>query len=160
MKPPLYVIDTHVLAWFAKGWFLRLGSNAFVVMIHPRARIIIPSYALMEIERRFAPRKICDKNSIRVPPTALLRLINKCSNARILPNSPAVLASEFRLRREKRTNWIPDQDIPIAAAVMFARQHYDGPVALITKDGPLTKWAQSQTIPVLWDKWPFELLPR
>jgi hypothetical protein len=159
MKPALLVVDTHALIWFVKGSVLPLGLNSFVSMIHPRARIVIPLHALTEVQQKFTPKMDSKKSSVRVPPTALLRLLNKCTNVRILPRGSVSLAWEFRLKRDKRTIGIPDQDIAIAAAVMVARQHYDGPVALITKDGPLTKWASSAGVPVIWHQLPFKLLP-
>jgi len=158
MNPPLFVVDTHALVWFVKGCVLQLRSNSFVSMIHPRARIVIPSYAFTEVQREFTPKM--GRNNMRVPPTPLLRLVSKCSNVRILPSDPALLAWEFRLKRNNRANGIPDQDIAIAAAVMVAREHYEGPVALITKDGPLVKWALSAGVPVIWNQSPFQLLPR
>jgi hypothetical protein len=159
MNPPLFVIDTHALVWFVKGRVLQLQLHSFVSMIHPRARIVIPSHAFTEVQQKFTSKMDSKKNSIRVPPTPLLRLVGKCSNVRILPNDPTSLAWEFRLKRDNRTNGIADQDIPIAAAVMVVRQHYDGPVALITKDGPLVKWASSAGVPVIWNQCPFQLLP-
>jgi hypothetical protein len=159
MKYPLFVIDTHALIWFIKGKGRQLGLNAFVLMIHPRSRIVIPAYALMEVQRKFTAKMDSKKTSMRVPPTALLRLVSKCSNVRILPNCLASLAWEFRIKRDKSAIGIPDQDIPIAAAVMVSRQQYSGPVALITNDGPLEKWAFSVGVPVIWNQQPFQLLP-
>lgn len=160
MNAPLFVVDTHALVWFVKGRVLQLGLNSFVSMIHPRARIVIPSHAFTEVQQKFTHKMDSKKDSMRVPPTPLLRLANKCSNVRILPSGPTSLAWEFRLKRDKRTNGISDQDIAIAAAVMVTRQHYNGPVALITKDGPLAKWASSAGVPVIWNQRPFQLLPR
>lgn len=159
MNPPLFVIDTHALVWFVKGRGPQLGLHALVSMVHPRARIVIPSHALAEVQQMFTPKMAGKKSSIRIPPTALLRLLSNCLNARVLPNGPASLAWEFRLRQARRTNGIPDQDIPIAAAVMVARQCADGDVALITRDGALVKWASSVGVPVIWNRWPFRVLP-
>jgi PIN domain len=160
MNPPLFVVDTHALVWFVKGRGLQLGLNSFISMIHPRARIVIPSHVFTEVQQNFTHKMASRQNSMRVPPTPLLRLTTKCSNVRILPIGPATLAWEFRLRRHMRTNGISDQDIAIAAAVMASRQHYNGIVALITKDGSLANWALSARVPVVWHQWPFQLLPR
>jgi hypothetical protein len=155
MNPPIFVVDTHALVWFVKGRRSQLGVGSFLTMIHPCARIVLPSHSLREVEQKFTPKM--SSNCVRVPPTALLRLVYKCSNVRIIPEGPAFLACEFRLRREKRANSLPAQDIPIAASVIIARQYYDGPVALITKDRALTRWARSVKIPVVWNQHPPEL---
>jgi hypothetical protein len=159
MNAPLYVIDTHALVRYVKGSVSQLGMHSFVSMSHPRARIVIPSYVFTEVQQQFTSKMDGKKNRMRVPPTPLLWLASKCSNVRILPRGPASLAWEFRLKRDQRTNGIPDQDIPIAAAVMVARQHYGGAVALITRDGLLVKWASSAGVPIIWNQWPFQLLP-
>jgi hypothetical protein len=159
MIPPIYVIDTHALVWFVKGRLAQFGLNAFVSMIHPRARLVIPSHAFTEVQQKFTPKLDSRKNNMRVPPTPLLRLVSKCSNVKILPRGPASLAWEFRLKRADRTHSLDDQDIAIAAAVLVARQYYEGPVALITYDGPLTEWASSAGVPVIWNQRPFRLLP-
>jgi rRNA-processing protein FCF1 len=54
---------------------------------------------------------------------------------------------------------IDHQDIPIAAAVLACREQYRGPVALITNDGELTKWAISMDVPVIWNRRFLRLLP-
>jgi rRNA-processing protein FCF1 len=159
MNPPLFVIDTHALVWFVKGRVVQLGANSLVSMIHPRARIAIPSHVLTEIQQKFNPKMDGKKSSIRIPPTSLLRLAIKCSNVRILASDPVSLAWEFKLRRDTRANGIPDQDIAIAAAVMVALTHYDGPIVLVTKDGPLATWASSVRVPVIWNQRPFQFLP-
>jgi len=43
---PIYVLDTHALVWFTKGHAHKLGLNALLAMLSPRARVVIPSYAL------------------------------------------------------------------------------------------------------------------
>jgi rRNA-processing protein FCF1 len=160
MKPPAYVVDTQTLVWFAKGLVGNLGLNAFVALIHPRARVLVPSYVLEEIQRKFA-RKVNSNREIKIPPTALLRVLLHCSNARILPRGEAVLAREFKLQTNvaKRAEVVSSQDIPIAAAVLVVRDFYPGPVVLITSDRGLRKWAASIGVPVLSRQPPFQFLP-
>ena len=145
MKAPAYVLDTHVLVWFAKGHAHKLGLNSLMALLGRRARIVVPSYALEEVQRQFSPSMRAGKDML-VPPTPLLRLILKCLNARVLPRGPALLAEEFRLH--KRHSSIPVQDIPIAAAVLVAKKYYDGPVLLATCDRELKRWAGNMGIPV------------
>ena len=152
MNFPVFVIDTHALVWFSKGNVSLLGSGAARAMLQFRARIVVPSFAFTEIQLKFSPKMDSKKNSMRVPPTPLLRLVSNCSNVRILPRGPATLAWEAKLMRNRLTNGIPDQDIPIAAASMVARDYYEGPIALITKDGPLAKWAPSAGISIVWSR--------
>jgi len=57
-----------------------------------------------------------------IPPTALLRVVAKCCNVRVLERGTPVLAREFQLKRDQRQNRIDTQDIPIAAAVLVVRQ--------------------------------------
>ena len=159
MNSPVYVLDTHALVWYVKGRMSQFGLNAFISMIHPRARIVIPAYALIEVQQKFTPKMDGKKNSMRIPPTPLLRLLCKCSNVRILPRGPETLAWEFRLKHTNRTNHIDDQDIAIAAAVLVVRQHCEEPVALVTNDGSLVKWASSAGVPIIWNHRPFRFLP-
>jgi hypothetical protein len=152
MNPLVVVLDTHALVWFAKSSVPLLGSEAFSAMFQYRSRIVIPSYAFTEIQLKFTPKMDSKKNNMRVPPTPLLRLVSNCSNVRILPRGPATLAWEFKLMRDKSRNGISDQDIPIAAASMVARDYYDGPIGLITKDRILEKWASSMGISIIWTR--------
>jgi rRNA-processing protein FCF1 len=159
MTSSVYVLDTHALIWFVKGTISQFGFDAFVSLIHPRARIVIPAHVFVEAEQKFTPKMASKKTAIRLPPTPLLRLVSKASNVRILPRGPTALAYEFRLRRNIRVTAIDHQDIPIAAAVLACREHYRGPVALITNDGELTKWAISMDVPVIWNRRFLRLLP-
>ena len=150
MNPPVFVVDTHALVWFSKGHFRLFGPKALSVMLSNHTRIVIPSFAFIEVQYKFSPKMDGKKNSMRVPPTPLLRLVCNCKNVRILPRSPAVLSWEFKLARGKSSNGISDQDIPIAAATIVARECYEGQVSLITKDGTLKQWATSEGISVIW----------
>ncbi len=159
-KPPIYVMDTHTLVWFAKGHAQRLGVNSLLVLIHPRARLVVPIYALEEIERRFTPR-INSPNYINIPPTALLRLLHHCANVRILPRGSACLAKEFQLRHlvQMHIENIPSQDIPIAAAVLVVRDYHHGRVVLLTSDGKLKAWATRIGVSVITSGIPIRHLP-
>jgi rRNA-processing protein FCF1 len=159
MKPALFVLDTHVLVWFVKGKTRLIGLQALFVLSYPRARIVIPTYVFQEVQRKFGPSMDGKNGSMRLPPSALLRLVCRCSNIRVLSADPQFIACEFRLKRDIRSNRIPDQDIPIAAALMTSRDVYDGPVALISNDGPLVKWAMSAGIPTIWSQANPKLLP-
>jgi hypothetical protein len=150
VNSPVFVLDTHAIVWFTKGSLHQIGSTAFFSMSHYRARIVVPSYAFTEIQQKFNYKMDGKRESMRIPPTPLLRLISICSNVRILPRGPATLAWEFKLLRDKLSNGISDQDIPIAATTMVTRDYYDGPVGLITRDGSLSKWASSVGIPIVW----------
>lgn len=150
MNSPVFVLDTHALVWFTKGILHQIGATALFSMSQYRARIVVPSYAFTEIQIKFTHKMDGKSNSMRLPPTPLLRLMSKCSNVRILPRGPATLAWEFKLSREKLSNGISDQDIPIAAATMVTRDYYDGQVGLITRDGSLSKWGSSVGIPIIW----------
>ncbi len=153
VNPPVYVIDTHILAWFVQGLFRKLSHCRAAVwtLINPRTRIVIPSYALEEVRNKFPylnMRK--NNNNIAIPPTALLRLLQLCSNAKILPRGEAILAKEFSLTmmlHHRRIN-IDAQDIPIAAAVLVAKDYYKGPIVLITSDTKLERWALSAGVSV------------
>lgn len=161
MKPAIYVVDTQALVWFTKGLPRVMGLNAYVALTHPRARIVIPSYVLEEIQRKFEPRTKSNK-TIKIPPTALLRLLYQCSNVRILPRGGALLAREFRLQQKARkgSEVVSAQDIPIAAAVLTVRDYYDGPIVLVTADGKLRRWSLANGVPVVWNQVPFLFLPQ
>jgi hypothetical protein len=158
MINPVYVLDTCAVVWFAKGQESRLGKNALLAMLNPRARVIIPSYVLEEIQRGFGPSMKLGKHPA-IPPTAILRLVGKCSNVKVLDRGSAVLAQEFQLETNERQNRIDHQDIPIAAAVLVVREYYKGPVMLVTYDPRLKAWAAGVGITVLWNQRPVEWLP-
>jgi hypothetical protein len=150
MISPVYVLDTQCLVWFVKGHARKLGLNALLAIQSPHARIVIPSYALEEIQRKFNPKMQSSKDAIRIPPTALLRVVTECSNVRVLARGSAVLAREFQLKNGQRQNGIPDQDIAIAAAVLVVKQYYNGPVLLLTSDRRFRAWAGGNGITVQW----------
>lgn len=151
MNSPLYVLDTQALVRFLKGLRRRLGSNAFKKMNDPRARIVVPSYALEEIQAKFARTVSKTSSEINIPPTACLRLLLHCSNARVFPRGPAVLAEEFLLRdRTRRRSPLERQDIPVAATVLALRRGYKGTVWLVTCDHRLKSWAVAERISVVW----------
>ena len=156
-KPAVYVVDTHALVWFLRGEVHKMGLSALFCMLHPRLRLIVPSYALEEVHRKFGPTM--QAGEILVPPSALLRLLLKCSNVRILNRGAAVLAREFQLKRQQRTNRIPDQDIPIAASVLAVQQHYEGKTVLLSGDSALKSWGVLNGITVIWNQRPVEGLP-
>ncbi len=160
MTNPVYVLDTQSLIWFAKGYAHRLGLNALIAMLSPRARVVIPSFALEEIHQKFGP-KMQPNTDPAIPPAALLRLVNKCQNVRVLARGPSVLAREIQLKTNERSNGLNRnrQDIPIAAAVLVVREYYREQVLLITCDRPLTIWAAKTGIRVLWNQRPVEWLP-
>jgi PIN domain nuclease of toxin-antitoxin system len=160
MKPPIYVVDTHTVVWFVKGHYHRLGINPFIVLIHPRARLVVSAYSLEEVQRKFEPRTN-SANHIRIPPTALLRLLHQCTNIRILPRGSACLAKEFQLHSKVRNHLedIPFQDIPIAATVLVVRDYYHGPVVLITSDRKLKAWASRMSLTVIMSQVPLRDLP-
>ena len=161
MRPPIYVIDTNTLVWFAKGLVGKFNLNAFVALIHPRARVVVPSYVLDEIRQKFKPFGN-KNNSINIPPSALLRTLVQCSNAKLLPRGlAAVQAIEFRLRSrvDRRLEEIGIQDIPIAAAVLVLQECYGDPVVLITSDGKLNRWASMRGVRILGPHFPFRFLP-
>ncbi len=149
MINPVYVLDTHAVIWFAKGRVDKFGKSAFVAMLSPRARLVIPSYAFEEIQRDFGPSMKLGKDPV-IPPSAILRLVRKCSNVKVLDRGIAVLAREFQLKTNERQNRIDHQDIPIAAAVLVVREYYQGPVVLVTCDPRLKTWAASVGITVIW----------
>jgi len=127
MIKPVFVLDTHALVWFTRGQAHRLGLNALLAMLSPRAQIVVPAYAFEEISLRFGPKLQMAKDPA-IPPTALLRLVRRCSNVRILGRDAAVTAREIQLRSNQHQNRIDIQDIPIAAAVLVVRDYYNGPV--------------------------------
>jgi PIN domain nuclease of toxin-antitoxin system len=141
MTSPVYVLDTHCLVWFVKGHGRKLGLSTLLNLQNPHAKIVIPSFALEEIQGKFNPKMQSNKDAIKIPPTALLRLVIKCSNVRVLTRGPSVLAREFQLKNRQRQNDIPAQDVAIAAAVLVVRQSYSGPVLLLTRDFRLKAWA-------------------
>jgi rRNA-processing protein FCF1 len=160
MRPPVYVIDTNALVWFAKGLVGKFNLNAFVALIHPRARVVVPSYVLEEIGQKFRPFGN-NNNSIKIPPSALLRTLVQCSNAKLLPRGAAVQATEFRLmsRVNRRLEEIDKQDIPIAAATLVVQECCGDPVVLITSDGKLIRWASTNGVHTLGPHLPFRFLP-
>lgn len=152
MIPPLFVLDTQALVRYLKGLRRRLGSEAFKIMIHPRARIVVPSYALEEIQAKFARLVSQSGREISIPPTACLRLLLRCSNTRVFPRGATVLAEEFRLGgRTPRKSPLERQDIPVAATVLAIRRGYAGTVSLVTCDQKLRIWASCERIPVVWE---------
>ena len=157
LKPAIYVVDTHIVVWFAEGLYTNLSWAATGTLLDPRTRIVIPSYVLQEIRNKFPYLNTRKNNQIAISPTALLRLLHRCSNARILPRGEAILAKEFALElmRSKRQIDVEAQDIPVAAAVLVAKEYYGGPTTLITSDEKLEKWALSVGIPVLQRRPPF-----
>jgi hypothetical protein len=150
MNPAVYVLDTHIVAWFALGLLKKLNPAAVWTLFDRKARIVIPSYVLQEIRNKFPYLNMRKNHDIPIPPTALLRLLQRCSNARILPRGEAILAKEFSLTLmlSQRQIDIAAQDIPIAAAVLVAKDYYGGPIILITSDAKLEKWALSVGVPV------------
>ncbi len=150
MKAPVFVLDTHALVWYAKGSVRKIGFAAFNSVHNNQAWIVIPLYVFTEIQRGFSHKMDTQKDQMRVPPTPLLRLICNCSNVRILPREAATVAWEFKLMRNRASNGISEQDVPIAAATLVVRDYYKGPVRLVTNDGPLSKWAASAGIPIIW----------
>jgi len=157
MIQPVFVLDTHALIWFAKGQAHRLGLNALLAMLSPRAQIVVPSYALEETSLSFGPKLQLGKDP-GIPPAALLRLLQKCLNAKILDRGAALIAREIQLRSSRHQNGIDNQDIPIAAAVLVVRDYYRGPVLLVTCDQRLKRWAASAGITVVWNQRPVEWL--
>jgi hypothetical protein len=135
-----------------------MGLSALFCMLHPRLRLIVPSYVLEEVHRDFRPTM--QPRDILIPPSALLRLLLNCSNVRILNRGAAVLAREFQLKRQQRTNQITDQDIPIAASVLAVQQHYEGKTVLLSGDSALKSWGALNGITVIWNQRPLEGLPK
>ena len=158
MSEPVFVLDTHALIWFVKGYAHRLGLNALLAMLSPRARVVVPSYAFEEISVRFGPKLQLAKDPA-IPPAALLRLVKKCSNVRVLDRGAALIAREIQLRSGQHQNGIDSQDIPIAAAVLVVRDYYRGTVVLVTSDHRLKRWASNIGITVVWNQRPVEWLP-
>jgi rRNA-processing protein FCF1 len=160
MISPTYVIDTQALVWLIKGSVRKLGLNSFVTLIHPRARVVVPSYVLEEINQKFARPRIDMSSEIKVPPTALLRLLHRCVNVRILPRGAESLAKEFKLRNYVQRKLIAAQDVPIAAAALVVRDYCPDPVVLITRDRELRRWANTVGVEILSDRESaFRLLP-
>jgi len=150
MSPAAFVIDTQTLVWFVKGRFLNLSRRAFLTLVDPRARVVIPSFVLQEIQDKF-PYDGRRKGDISIPPTALLRILHRCSNVRILPRGVAVLAREFELHRLRKARKIEidAQDVQIAAAVLVVRDYHRGSAVLVTSDGRLARWASATSITVV-----------
>lgn len=143
------VLDTHVLVWYAKGSTHQLGPRTLKALKASSAKIVIPAYALIEIQRGFNHKMDTKRDGMRLPPTPLLRLLCNCPNVRILPRGKASLAWEFRLSHETGKA-ISQQDIPIAAAAMVCRDYYQGPIALVTQDGLLCKWSKTAGIQTIY----------
>jgi hypothetical protein len=150
MKLPILVLDTQTLVRFALGLYLKLSHKAFFSLVDAKARIVIPSYSLEEILKKF-PYQKRKSDDIPIPPTALLRALRSCSNARILPRGAAVLYREFELNRKLNARRIvlANQDIPIAAATLVVQNYTGEVVTLVTSDGGLSRWASVERIPVL-----------
>ena len=151
MKSAAHVLDTQTLVWFAMGLLPKLSRSVFQRLTDESVRIVVPSYVLQEIQIKF-PSAVRRLNDIPIAPTALLRILHQCSNARILSRGEAMLAREFkldRMRRERQID-IDVQDIPIAAAVLVVRDYHSGPTILVTSDQKLGKWALAIKLSVMW----------
>lgn len=147
----LYVLDTQALVFFLKGEAHRLGIRAFQAVTAPFAKIVVPSYAFEEIEKKFARVGKPRIKEINIPPSAALKLVLRSSNARVFARGPTVLAAEFHLRWAVGNHrLLPQQDLPVAATVMTILNSYDGGVVLISSDKELATWAKSLGVRVIW----------
>jgi len=54
LKPAIYVVDTHIVVWFAEGLYTNLSWAATGTLLDPRTRIVIPSYVLQEIRNKIS----------------------------------------------------------------------------------------------------------
>jgi len=138
MISPLYLLDTNALVHYLKGNVLRLGWGTFATLSARDSRLVVPSYALEEIQFKFARDTRSSRREINIPPTPCLKVLLTRSNVRVLARGPAVLDEEFRLRTPKPV--LDIQDIPIAAAALAIRRHY-GTLCLVTSDQELRSWA-------------------
>lgn len=149
MSSHVYVVDTCALIWFVRG-DVRLGLAARQALLNPTARVVVPAYSIEEIQRKFSPYMQPTRDIPAIPPTPLLRLLAKCSNAKVLDRGLAVIAREIALKNSYRANGINADDFPIAAAALIAKQYCGGPVVLLTSDGLLRRWARGEGITVIW----------
>lgn len=145
----VYVLDTQTLVWFLKGNVHLLGPNRGSALKHPRARIVVPLYALEEMRTKFIRPKV-NKDAIRIPPTPCLRLLLKCSNVRVLSTGPAMFAeaSVFHELNGEQTE-VTKQDVPIAAAALVVHRRHLGVTCLVTRDKSLRTWARRSGLQVL-----------
>ncbi len=151
MKVAAHVVDTQTLVWFAMGLLPKLSRSVYQRLTGGGVCIVVPSYVLEEIQIKFPSANRRPKD-VPIPPTALLRVLHQCSNARLLPRGEAILAREFkldRMRRERKID-IDVQDIPIAAAVLVVRDYHSGPTILVTSDQKLGRWASGINLSVIW----------
>lgn len=138
MTSPLYLLDTHAVVYYLKGNVLRLGWRTFEAISARESRIVVPSYALEEIQNKFVRDTRSARLEINIPPTPCLKVLLTRSNLRVLTRGPTVLAEEFRLRTPKPI--VDVQDIPIAAAALVVRKLL-GTLCLVTSDRKLRRWA-------------------
>ena len=83
----------------------------------------------------------------RIPPTPCLRLLLRCSNVRVFPRGPGVMAEELGLWRLYRDGPISHQDVQICATALAIQRATRLQVALVTCDKQIRKWGK---VPVLW----------
>lgn len=147
----VYVLDTQAWVWLLEGSH-KLSAGAKAVVLNQRSRLALPSYCFEEMEREFPYNGVIKPGTIRIPPTAALRLGVATVNIRIIPRgSTGAIAEELRLMSLYRRKQLPidNQDIPIVAVVMALRKFFPS-TNLISKDGKLTKWAKGTGITVVW----------
>ncbi len=136
-----YVLDTQSLVWFVKGTYAKVGEPAFLALTDRIARVVVPVYALQEMQQKFVNKR----SAISIPPSGIVRVLAYCRNVRILPRGAAVVTREYATRKQvqRRQLDLDDQDIAIVAAVLHVRDCVPGRVRLVTSDGKLQKWARS-----------------
>ena len=128
-----YVLDTHSIIWFLDN-DSRLGKNAAVVLDNPKAKLVVPTITLLEISSLYSKKRI--KISVT---TVYEELINKRKrNCKVYPLDEEVVTFA--------PNSLNIHDSIIVGTALVYRDVLKRKVALITKDGEITKSGIIQTI--------------
>jgi hypothetical protein len=141
--PQIYVIDTHVLVWYLEGRLGLIGKRARAVLLQPSSCLVIPIYCFEEIRFKFPPKRT-DGSTIRVPPSAALRLLAHAVNVRIFPRGPGVLAEANRLRKSRG---LSAQDLPIYATAVAIEKATGAEVFVLSNDEQIRR---SKLVRLAW----------
>ena len=127
----LYVLDTHPLVWLLDS-DTRLSATAHSIMTNPKAKFVLPTIVLLEIS------SLHSKKRIKVDVAQAYDDFIKKHNCKVYPLDEAVVTLA--------PNSLNIHDSIIVGTALVYRDVLKRKVALITKDGEITKSGIIQTI--------------